>query len=148
MGANLTCLKAIAWTAPLVGVLGTILGVLGCLPALGTIWVDQQGQLNPAIREVIGALAATAAGLAVSAPAVAASIFFQRRVGLSVDRSEVLMQLVVSTTQRAAVTPKNLDAAGAGVQGPHARGAAVKPQAAETALVAKTTAQPQTPKAA
>ncbi len=49
MEVNLGPLKAIAQAAPLLGVLGTIFGVLGAIPDTGTALIDKQNVLSPVL---------------------------------------------------------------------------------------------------
>jgi len=100
MEVNLGALKAIAQAAPLLGVLGTLFGVLGAVPDLGTTLVDQQNAFAPLFSGALAALATTAGGLCVSIPAAAASLLFQRQVSLVLTRSEVLVHLVLAMAHR------------------------------------------------
>jgi biopolymer transport protein ExbB len=102
MEVNLGALKAIAQSAPLLGLLGTLFGVLGSVPDLGTSLVDRHNALSPALSGALAAIATTAGGLCVAIPAAAASVLFQRQVRLVLARSEVLVHLVLAMAQREA----------------------------------------------
>jgi biopolymer transport protein ExbB len=84
--------------APFVGLLGTVIGVVEAFAALG----QQKGGLGVAANSAglmasIGeALVATAVGILVALPAVAAYNYFQRRVASLLQGTEVLTNLVLA----------------------------------------------------
>lgn len=96
MQTNLTMLKSVAFAAPTLGALGTLLGLVSVMPHLGLPLVNAQGLVGPAVREALGALAIAAAGMMVGIPAGMASLLFSRRIQLSDERSEMLRALTLA----------------------------------------------------
>ncbi len=109
MDTNLTMLKAVAFSAPALGVLGTLLGIVSVMPHLALPLFSPQGLAGSAIREALGALAIAAAGLLVGIPAAMASLLFDRRVNLSEDRSLALMHLGLAAITRYGAEQKALE---------------------------------------
>jgi hypothetical protein len=66
--------------------------------------LNPQGLLSGPVREAIGSLAVLAAGLSVAVPALLATVLFDRRVQLSVERSESLSHLFLAAVERAEAT--------------------------------------------
>lgn len=84
---GLTSLGSIASTAPFIGLLGTVIGVLRAFAALGAAG----GKLSGALMTEIGeALLATAVGLCVALPALAAFNAFQRLTEVRLGRGRAL----------------------------------------------------------
>ena len=99
---NLRVLSAMATLGPLLGLLGTVVGIIQSFDALG-------GRLGPARGEALAhgislALVATAFGLAIAIVSVAFYYFFLNRVDLLVreldDRTRQVIELVSSEAQR------------------------------------------------
>jgi biopolymer transport protein ExbB len=99
---NLRVLSAVSTLGPLLGLLGTVVGIIQSFDALG-------GRLGPARGEALAhgislALVATAFGLAIAITAVAFYYFFLNRVDLLVreldDRTRQVIELVSSESQR------------------------------------------------
>jgi len=99
---NLRVLSAMATLGPLLGLLGTVVGIIQSFDALG-------GRVGPARGEALAhgislALVATAIGLAVAAISVAFYYVFLNRVDLLVreldDRTRQVIELVCSESQR------------------------------------------------
>ena len=99
---NLRVLSAISTLGPLLGLLGTVVGIIQSFDALG-------GRLGPARGEALAhgislALVATAFGLAIAITAVAFYYFFLNRVDLLVreldDRTRQVIELVSSESHR------------------------------------------------
>ena len=90
--------------APFVGLLGTVIGVIGAFEELGRgtlgAAAGQAAASQVASQAVMGriaeALVATAAGIVVALPAVAAFNYFQRRVASLLSGTEVLSNLVLA----------------------------------------------------
>jgi biopolymer transport protein ExbB len=93
--ARLAFLATLGNNAPFVGLFGTVIGVILAFDALGGAVADPS-----ASREVMGAIAealvATAVGIAVALPAVAANNYFQRRIARLLGDAEVLSNLVLA----------------------------------------------------
>ena len=77
MERNLAFVGTVGNNAPFVGLLGTVIGVIRSFQALN----ESQGQVSEGLMAEIGeALVATAIGLLVALPAVAAYNYFQRAI--------------------------------------------------------------------
>jgi biopolymer transport protein ExbB len=99
---NLRVLSAMATLGPLLGLLGTVVGIIQSFDALG-------GRVGPARGEALAhgislALVATAFGLAIAIVAVAFYYFLLNRVDVLVreldDRARQVIELVSSESQR------------------------------------------------
>jgi biopolymer transport protein ExbB len=99
---NLRILSAMSTLGPLLGLLGTVVGIIQSFDALG-------GRVGPARGEALAhgislALVATALGLAIAIVAVTFYYFFLNRVDLLIreldDRTRQVIELVASETQR------------------------------------------------
>ena len=78
MGKNIRTLEVIAAIAPLMGLLGTVLGMVQAFNKVA----EYKGQVNPSLLAggIWEALLTTAAGLAVAIPAVVMSHYFDRKI--------------------------------------------------------------------
>lgn len=84
---NLAFLGTLGNNAPFVGLLGTVVGIIGAFAQLDA----SSGQLTTGLMAEIGeALIATAVGLVVALPAVAGYNFFQRLITLRLTQAEAL----------------------------------------------------------
>jgi biopolymer transport protein ExbB len=84
---NLAFLGTLGNNAPFVGLLGTVLGIIGAFAQLDAA----RGQLTTGLMAEIGeALVATAVGLVVALPAVAAYNAFQRTIQVRITRGDAL----------------------------------------------------------
>jgi biopolymer transport protein ExbB len=99
---NLRILNAMSTLGPLLGLLGTVVGIIQSFDALG-------GRVGPARGEALAqgislALVATAFGLAIAIVAVACYYYFLNRVDLLVreldDRTRQVIELVANESQR------------------------------------------------
>ncbi len=87
MERNLTYLGTLGNNAPFVGLLGTVIGIIGAFHQLG----NGVGQISSALMSQIGeALIATAIGLLVALPAVASYNLFQRLITARLGRADAL----------------------------------------------------------
>ncbi|MDP3274473.1 MAG: MotA/TolQ/ExbB proton channel family protein [Deltaproteobacteria bacterium] len=101
---NLSFLGTVGNNAPFVGLLGTVIGIIQSFDALkpptGRTAAAAQAAAQAATSRVMGtiaeALVATAVGLLVAIPAVAAFNYFQRTVKGQLAQTETLTQLVLS----------------------------------------------------
>ena len=101
---NLAFLGTIGNNAPFIGLLGTVIGIVKAFHALSR---DTQGGASAVMYEISEALVATAIGLFVALPAVAAFNFFRTRVKLVNGNIDGLMQVVLAWargTSRSKVT--------------------------------------------
>jgi biopolymer transport protein ExbB len=93
MERHLAFLGTVGSNAPFVGLLGTVIGIVGAFNQLDV----SGGQLSSGLRARIGeALVATAVGIFVALPAVAAFNTFQRIVRARVASGEALARDVVA----------------------------------------------------
>jgi biopolymer transport protein ExbB len=113
---NLRVLSAMSTLGPLLGLLGTVVGIIQSFDALG-------GRLGPARGEALAhgislALVATAFGLAIAIVAVTFYYFFLNRVDLLVreldDKARQVIELVASETHRPALGERRHAPVGAG----------------------------------
>ncbi|MBL8682096.1 MAG: MotA/TolQ/ExbB proton channel family protein [Myxococcales bacterium] len=101
---NLAFLGTVGNNAPFVGLFGTVIGIIQSFDALkaptGRTAAAAQAAAQAATSRVMGtiaeALVATAVGLLVAIPAVAAFNYFQRIVKQQLNLTETLTQLVLS----------------------------------------------------
>jgi biopolymer transport protein ExbB len=88
--------------APFIGLFGTVIGVIGAFEALGrgAAGGPAAGAAQVASQAVMAAIAealvATAVGILVALPAVAAFNYFQRRIASLLSATEVLSNLVLA----------------------------------------------------
>ncbi len=84
---NLAFLGTLGNNAPFIGLLGTVIGIIGAFKQLNT----SGGQLTTGLMAAIGeALVATAVGILVALPAVAAYNAFQRAIQVRLSLGDVL----------------------------------------------------------
>ena len=87
MERNLTFLGTVGANAPFVGLLGTVIGIIRSFHSLD----ESQGKVTAGLMADIGeALVATAIGILVALPAVAAYNYFQRLIKGRIARSQAL----------------------------------------------------------
>lgn len=109
--ARLAYLGTLGNNAPFIGLFGTVIGVILAFNELGQAQAGNGGQM--ASQAVMGsiseALVATAVGIAVALPAVAAYNYFQRWISTLLADAEALSSLVLaylcSDTQRRSLAP-------------------------------------------
>lgn len=93
MERNLAFLGTVGNNAPFVGLLGTVLGIIRAFAALG----HNSGQVSSALMTEIGeALVATAVGILVALPSVAAYNAFQRTIKGRIGQAEALSHDVLA----------------------------------------------------
>lgn len=104
MERHLAFLGTVGSNAPFVGLLGTVIGIIGAFQELD----QSQGALTTGLMSEIGeALLATAVGLLVALPAIAAYNVFRRLIQARMGRIEVLRQQVLGhLRQRANAQPQ------------------------------------------
>ena len=103
---NLAFLGTLGNNAPFVGLLGTVVGIIGAFEQLDM----SGGQLTTGLMTEIGeALVATAVGLLVALPAVAAYNAFQRAIQVRLSRGDALGRELIAHlhahSHRAVQTP-------------------------------------------
>ena len=94
--------------APFIGLFGTVIGVIGAFEALGHVasgdsggagaaaQVGSQAASQAVMASIAEALVATAVGILVALPAVAAFNYFQRRMASLLAATEGLLNLVLA----------------------------------------------------
>lgn len=94
----LASLGTIGSNAPFVGLFGTVIGVIHAFDELGQERTSgaSQSVSHAVMAGVAEALVATAVGILVALPAVAAYNYFQRRLSVLLSSSETLTQLVLA----------------------------------------------------
>ncbi len=99
---NLAYLGTLGNNAPFVGLLGTVVGIIGAFHQLDV----SGGQLTSGLMAEIGeALVATAVGLVVALPAVAAYNTFQRAIAVRLSQGDALGREFVAHLYRAQRAP-------------------------------------------
>jgi biopolymer transport protein ExbB len=95
---RLAYLATLGNNAPFVGLLGTVIGIIHAFDKLGEKGIG--AAVGSAPQEVMGAIAealvATAMGLAVAIPAVAAFNYFQRRIKRIASNTESLSRVLLA----------------------------------------------------
>lgn len=104
----LVYLGTIGSNAPFVGLFGTVIGVIHAFEELGHETSDavSQSVSHAVMSGIAEALVATAVGILVALPAVAAYNYFQRRLSVLLGSTEALTQLVLAYLLR---TPEARD---------------------------------------
>ncbi len=98
--ARVAWLTTIANIAPLVGLLGTIIGVVGAFYGLGQA-ASTQSAGNPAVMSSIAeALASTAFGIFVAVPGVVAYNVMRAHMGVRLRQAEALMRELLANLGR------------------------------------------------
>ncbi len=100
----LAYLGTVGNNAPFVGLFGTVVGVIGAFEKLGqstagaaaTSAASNAGASQAVMASIAEALVATALGIVVALPAVAAYNYFQRRMMSLLSGSEVLSNIVLA----------------------------------------------------
>ncbi len=99
---RLAFLATLGNNAPFIGLFGTVIGVIGAFKALGETKVDVAAAASAALapQQVMGsiseALVATAVGIAVAIPAVAANNYFQRLIKSTLANTEALTKVLLA----------------------------------------------------
>jgi biopolymer transport protein ExbB len=92
---GLAYLGTLGNNAPFIGLFGTVIGVIGAFEALGH-GTGAQVASQAVMTAIAEALVATAIGILVALPAVAAYNYFQRRMASLLSATEVLSNLVLA----------------------------------------------------
>ena len=100
---RLAYLGTLGNNAPFIGLFGTVIGVIGAFAALGDAGKAPAGQAAAAalapqavMSNIAEALVATAVGLVVAIPAVAANNFFQRMIKSTLANTEALTRILLA----------------------------------------------------
>ncbi|ACY14570.1 MotA/TolQ/ExbB proton channel family protein [Haliangium ochraceum] len=101
LDARLTYLGTLGNNAPFIGLFGTVIGVILAFEELGQVTgatgaAASQVASAAVMSAIAEALVATAVGIGVALPAVAAYNFFQRRISVLLDDAETLSNLVLA----------------------------------------------------
>ncbi|QRO00443.1 MotA/TolQ/ExbB proton channel family protein [Archangium violaceum] len=111
---RLAYLGTLGNNAPFIGLFGTVIGVLLAFEALGQTTGGRTGGVasNLVMGAIAEALVATAVGIGVALPAVAAYNYFQRRITRMLSDAEALTNLVLAYVS---AREKSAGAAGKGM---------------------------------
>jgi biopolymer transport protein ExbB len=94
---RLSFLGTLGNNAPFIGLLGTVIGIVMAFDKLGSATGDARSAVPTEVMSSIAeALVATAIGLAVAIPAVAAFNHFQRRIKVMTTNADALGSLLLS----------------------------------------------------
>jgi biopolymer transport protein ExbB len=99
---RLAYLGTLGNNAPFIGLFGTVIGVIGAFAALGDPTKNPVGQAASAVAptavmsNIAEALVATAVGLVVAIPAVAANNYFQRLIKSTLANTEALACILLA----------------------------------------------------
>lgn len=96
---RLTYLATVGNNAPFIGLFGTVIGVMGAFKELdrsGLTAVAEDGVNKSVMGEISEALVATAVGIAVAIPAVAANNYFQRATSRTLANTEALTKVLLA----------------------------------------------------
>jgi biopolymer transport protein ExbB len=97
--ARLAFLGTLGNNAPFVGLFGTVIGVIHAFDELGRESAAGGAASQAVMSGIAEALIATAVGIAVALPAVAANNWFQRRIANLIADADVLSNLVLAYLQ-------------------------------------------------
>ncbi len=98
--ARVAWLTTIANIAPLVGLLGTIIGVVGAFYGLGQAGTTQSAGNPQVMSSIAEALASTAFGIFVAVPGVVAYNLLKAHMGVRLREAESLMREVLANLGR------------------------------------------------
>ena len=101
---HLRLINGIATVCPLLGLLGTVLGMIQAFDAIGSVTASADPKMLIAIG-ISQALLTTAAGLTVAIPALIAYLFFVGRVDRLIIELDSLCQKIVSLIASDAIRP-------------------------------------------
>ena len=93
---RLAYLGTLGNNAPFVGLFGTVIGVILAFNELGKAQNGSGAATQAVMSSIAEALVATAIGIAVALPAVAAYNYFQRRISILLADAEALSSLVLA----------------------------------------------------
>jgi biopolymer transport protein ExbB len=93
---RLAFLGTLGNNAPFVGLLGTVIGIVQAFDKLESAGLAGGGAGTEVMGAIAEALVATAIGLAVAIPAVAAFNYYQRRIKATLGNAEALRHIVLA----------------------------------------------------
>ena len=93
---RLAFLGTLGNNAPFIGLLGTVIGIVMAFDRLGAVHGSQAAVPTEVMSAIAEALVATAIGLAVAIPAVAAYNYFQRRIKVVVANADALTRVLLA----------------------------------------------------
>lgn len=121
---RLAFLGTLGNNAPFIGLFGTVIGIISAFEHLGNATeAAAAGASTEVMASIAEALVATAIGLAVAIPAVAAFNYFQRRIRATVSNTDALSRVLLAHLEgeeHERVSP---------VEVPHVKRAAASPSA-------------------
>ncbi len=98
--ARVAWLTTIANIAPLVGLLGTIIGIVGAFYGLGQAGTTQSAGNPQVMSSIAEALASTAFGIFVAVPGVVAYNLLKAHMGVRLREAESLMREILANLAR------------------------------------------------
>jgi len=98
--ARVAWLTTIANIAPLIGLLGTIIGVVGAFYGLGQAGTTQSAGNPQVMTSIAEALASTAFGILVAVPGVVAYNLLKAHMGVRLREAESLMREILANLGR------------------------------------------------
>jgi biopolymer transport protein ExbB len=123
---RLAFLGTLGNNAPFIGLLGTVIGIVQAFEKLSNAGAGggAGGPASDVMGSISESLVATAIGLVVAIPAVAAFNYFQRRIRATLANSDALTHILLAYAKGEA----SLASAGQGSQSGQRRGASVREQ--------------------
>lgn len=121
--------------APFVGLLGTVIGIVQAFAHLNAAGLGSSNASSEVMGAIAEALVATAIGLAVAIPAVAAFNYFQRRIRTILGSADALTHILLSYQ-------KGRDASSGGRLNPASEPATGHPSGDEPSATARIVAAP------
>jgi biopolymer transport protein ExbB/TolQ len=98
--ANLSILTTIGNVAPLIGLLGTVIGIVGAFYVLGKLGTVQASSNSLVMSSIGEALVTTGLGIAVAVPAVVAFNALRAHLNGRLKRSEALSRELIANLPR------------------------------------------------
>jgi biopolymer transport protein ExbB len=93
---RLAFLGTLGNNAPFIGLLGTVIGIVSAFEKLQSAGAGGNGPATDVMGAIAEALVATAIGLVVAIPAVAAFNYFQRRIRATLANSDALTHILLA----------------------------------------------------
>ena len=103
----LRLLNGIATVTPLLGLLGTVLGMINAFDAIANVEAGTEGTKALIASGISQALLTTAAGMSVAIPALISYLFFSSRVDKHVMEIDAIGQKIVNIISAEALTEKS-----------------------------------------
>ena len=134
---RLAFLGTLGNNAPFIGLLGTVIGIVSAFEKLQSAGAGGNGPATDVMGAIAEALVATAIGLVVAIPAVAAYNYFQRRIRATLANSDALTHILLAYAKG-----ERASSPGGGVQEPARRHVPEAHEAAEPFSVQRISSLP------